>query len=201
MAALGSFMRAAVLFLFLNLTAEARVGETSIQFVNRYGAPRDTLSSKTIDKNSPLVAGAIHHTYEYQGWKIRAAFLKSDGPAVRMDFQKMSGAANGMTIQDCELEAIKMVNTPLDMNWSPIAYENPASPDTRPAKSGENFVAVGHKIWRRTDGTILWLRNQLTVRLELPLARRHEERPKIRRLPHVEGESLPKAKRTSVSQS
>ena len=69
-------MRASVLFLVLGLiaTAEARIGETSIQFVNRYGAPRDTPSSKTIDKNSPLVEGAIHHTYEYEGWRIRATF-------------------------------------------------------------------------------------------------------------------------------
>lgn len=177
-------MRASVLFLVLSLTAataKARIGETSIQFFNRYGAPIDTLSSKTIDKNSPLVEGAIHHTYEYQGWKIRTAFLKPDGPAIRMDFQKMSGAANGITIQDCELEAIKMVNTPLGMNWSPMAYDNPDSPDTGPAKSGQSFVAVGHKIWRRTDGAILWLRSQLTVRLELPVARRHEERLKIRK--------------------
>ena len=176
-------MRASVLFLVLSLiaTAEARIGETSIQFVNRYGAPRDTPSSKTIDKNSPLVEGAIHHTYEYQGWKIRAAFLKSDGPAIRMDFQKMSGAANGFTIQDCELEAIKLVNTPLGMNWSPMVYDNPDSPDTGLAKSGAGFVAVGHKIWRRTDGAILSLRSNLTVRLELPVARRHEERLKIRK--------------------
>jgi hypothetical protein len=36
-----------------------------------------------LDKNSPLVEGAIHHTYEYEGWKIRAAFLNRDGPAIR----------------------------------------------------------------------------------------------------------------------
>jgi hypothetical protein len=167
--------------LLLATFSEARIGETAIQFVNRYGAPRDTPSSKTIDKNSPLVEGAIHHTYEYQGWKIRAAFLKSDGPAIRMDFQKMSGAANGISIQDCELEAIKMVNTPLGMNWSPMVYDNPVSPDTGPAKSGESFIAVGHKIWRRTDGAIISLRSNLTVRLELPVARRHEERLKIRK--------------------
>jgi hypothetical protein len=29
-------------------------------------------------------------SYEYQGWKIRAAFLQLDGPAVRMDYQKIA---------------------------------------------------------------------------------------------------------------
>ena len=66
--------------------ALGRIGETAIQFVDRYGTPKDTPSSKIYDKNSPVLEGAVHHTYEYQGWRIRAAFLQLDGPAVRMDF-------------------------------------------------------------------------------------------------------------------
>ena len=38
----------------------------------------------------------------------------------------------------------------------------------------ESFVAVGQKMWRRSDGAILWLRSNLIVRLELPAAREHE---------------------------
>jgi hypothetical protein len=167
--------------LLLATSSEARIGETAIQFANRYGAPKDTPLSRIMDKNSPLVQGAIHHTYEYQGWKIRAAFLKLDGPAIRMDFQKMSGAANVITIQDCELEAIKTVHTPLGMKWSPIASDSPASPNTALARSWESFVAAGHKMWQRTDGAILWLRGPLIVRLELPVARRHEEQLQIRK--------------------
>src|SRR5438477_8677225 len=85
--------------------AEARIGETSIQFVDRYGTPKDTPASKISDKNWPLIEGVIHHTYEYHGWKIRAAFLQLDGPAVRMEFSKL---LNGQSpqIQDYELEAI-----------------------------------------------------------------------------------------------
>jgi hypothetical protein len=66
-------MRIVAIFLLLIVTAavEARIGETAIQFVDRYGPPKDTASSKILDKNSPLVEGAIHHVYEYQGWKIR----------------------------------------------------------------------------------------------------------------------------------
>jgi len=47
--------------------SDARIGETSLQFVDRYGSPKDTPSSKIMDKNSPLVEGAIHHIYEYKG--------------------------------------------------------------------------------------------------------------------------------------
>jgi len=66
--------------------SDARIGETTLQCVARYGPPKDTPSSKMMDKNSPLLEGAIHHIYEYQGWKIRAAFLQLDGPAVRVEY-------------------------------------------------------------------------------------------------------------------
>lgn len=163
--------------------AQARIGETSLQFVDRYGGPKDTSSSKIWDKNSPLVEGAIHHTYEYQGWRIRAAFLQLDGPAVRMDFQKMSGAASGISIQDYELQAIATANTPGGMTWKQILYDNPDSPNKGLAKIAEGFIGgvAGQKMWRRSDGAILGLRSNLIVRIELPAARQHEAQLKIRK--------------------
>jgi hypothetical protein len=158
--------------------AFGRIGETAIQFVDRYGAPKDTASSKIMDKNFPLLEGAVHHTYEYQGWKIRAAFLQLDGPAVRMDYQKILTTGVNPTIQDYELQAIMTANTPAGITWTPMAYDNPDSPNKGLAKAMESFVAVGHKMWRRSDGAILWLRSNLIVRLELPIAREYEARLK-----------------------
>lgn len=173
-----------LLFLLLFATSsEARIGETSLQFVERYGGPKDTPSARIWDKDSPLVEGAIHHTYEYQGWKIRAAFLQLDGPAVRMDFQKLSAAASSITIQDYELEAIASANTSAGMIWKQVMYDNPDSSNKGLNKLAEGFLggAMGQKMWQRTDGAILWLRSQLIVRLELPVARQHEEQLKIRK--------------------
>jgi hypothetical protein len=169
--------------LLLATSSDARIGETSLQFVDRYGGPRDTKLTKITDTHSPLVEGAIHHTYEYQGWKIRAAFLQLDGPAVRMDFQKLSGAASGIAIQDYELEAIRTANTPAGMTWSQILCNNPDSPNGPLGKLGEAYFAnaMGQKMWQRTDGAIMWLRSILTVRLELPAARQHEAQLKIRK--------------------
>jgi hypothetical protein len=104
-------------------------------------------------------------TYEYQGWKIRAAFLQLDGPAVRMDYQKILSAGVNPVIQDYELQAIMNANTP--KAWR---------------KQWEAFVAGGQKMWRRTDGAILWSRGNLIVRLELPTDRlpkspNNEDRP------------------------
>ena len=121
-----------------------------------------------------MLEGAGHHTYEYQEWKIRAAFLQLDGPAVRMDYQKILTTGVNPTIQDYELQAIMTANTSAGTSWAPKAYDNPDSPNKGLAKAMESFVAVGQKMWRRSDGAILWLRSNLIVRLELPAAREHE---------------------------
>lgn len=178
-------MRVPFLFFCLAIatSAEARVGETPIQFADRYGRPKDTNLTAIVDKTSPLVEGAVHHTYEYQGWKIRAAFLQLDGPAVRMDFQKTSVAVSGIVIRDDEMQAIATANTPAGMTWKSIMYDNPDSPSKGIGKLFEGFImgAAGQKMWQRTDGALLWVRSSISVRLELPAARQHEEALKVAR--------------------
>jgi hypothetical protein len=179
-AQISTMRRALCLFVVLSsATAFARIGDTTLQFVARYGPPKDTASSKIYDKNSPLVEGTIHHNYEYQGWKIRAAFLQLDGPAVRMDYSKIPATGTSAMIKDYELQAIMTASTPAGMTWTPMAYDNPDSPNKGVAKAMEAFVVVGQKMWRRTDGAILWLRSNLIVRLELPQAREYEARLKV----------------------
>lgn len=134
---------ATFLWFILATVPHARVGETAIQFVDRYGPPKDTPSSKVLDKNSPLVEGAVHHVYEYQGWKIRAAFLQLDGPAVRMDYSKLGP---DVMIKDYELQAIATANTPAGTTWAPMAYDNPDSPNKGLAKAFESFAAVGQNV-------------------------------------------------------
>jgi len=179
--ALATVMRVPLLFVLLSLTtADARIGETPIQFADRYGRPRDTNLTAIVDKSSPLLEGAVHHTYEYQGWKIRAAFLQLDGPCVRMAFQKTSAAVSGIVIREDELQAIASANMPAGMTWKPIAYDNPNSPNKGIAKAFEGLIAgaAGQKMWQRSDGAILAVQSNVIVRLELPAARQHEEQLK-----------------------
>src|SRR5882724_7529083 len=178
--AIHDSMRISAIFLSLIITAavsQARIGETAIQFVDRYGPPKDTPSSKIYDKNSPLVEGAVHHVYEYQGWKIRAAFLQLDGPAVRMDYSKLGTSPQ---IKDYEVQAIMTGNTPTGMTWKQIPFKNPNTPDKVFNKAVEAYFggALGEKMWQRSDGAILWLRSNLIARLELPIAREHEAKVK-----------------------
>jgi hypothetical protein len=67
------------------------------------------------------------------------------------------------------------------MAWKSVLYDNPDSPNKGIGKLFEGLVigAAGQKMWQRTDGAILWLRSSMTVRLELPAARHHEEQLKI----------------------
>jgi hypothetical protein len=172
-------MRSIFLSIFLFaacVTSFARIGETPIQFIDRYGAPKDNPTTKAMDKKSPLVEGAVQHHYEYQGWKIHAAFLQLDGPAVRMDYSKLGP---DISIKDYELQAIASANTPSGLSWRKIAYDNADSPNKGAGKAFEAFVmgAAGNTMWQRSDGAILWLRSNIIVRLELPTAR-ETSRPK-----------------------
>ena len=166
-----------LLIAFSSATSFARIGETPLQFFARYGPPKDSTSSKIYDKNSPLVEGAVHHVYEYQGWKIRAAFLQLDGPAVRMDYSKLETSPQ---IKDYEVQAIMTGNTPSGMSWRQIPFRNPDTPDKVLNKAVEAYFggALGQKMWQRSDGAILWLRSNLIVRLELPAAREYEAKLK-----------------------
>src|SRR5256886_11877462 len=136
--------------IFSSTAAFARIGETTLQFVARYGPPKDTPASKSMDKNMPLVEGAIHHVYEYQGWKIRAAFLQLDGPAVRMDYSKIPNGQD-IRIQEYELEAIMTANTPAGTTWKPTMYNNPDLPGNVLTKLGQAYFAgaLGVKMWQR----------------------------------------------------
>lgn len=158
----------------LPIVAGARIGETPIQCADRYGPPKDTPQDRHGSRQTDLVEGAIHHTYNHQGWKIRVAFLTLDGPAVRMDFQKLSGSRPSTVIEDYELQAIATANTPPGMSWKRVAYNYPDSPNKGLAKMAEGLFAVGQMMWQRSDGAILWSRSNLIVRLELPAAREHE---------------------------
>jgi hypothetical protein len=160
--------------------ASAGIGESAIQLADRYGTPKDNSATQIRDKTQPLLEGAIHHNYEYHGWKIRAAFLQLDGPCVRMDYQKIVTADVKPQIQDYELQAIATGNTPTGMTWKKIMYNNPDSPNKGVSKLSEAYFAnaVGQKMWQRDDGAILWLRGPMLVRVELPAAHQYEEQLK-----------------------
>ena len=145
-----------------------------------------------LDKSFPLLEGAIHHTYTYEGWRIRVAFVPPDGPAVRMEYSKIITAGVNAVIQDYELQAIMTANTAPGITWKEIMYNNPESPNKGLGKIAEGYFAgaFGQKMWRRSDGAILWLRSNIIVRLELPAAHEYETKLKAEK-EHKARESVP----------
>ena len=163
------------------VSSSARLGDTGLQCSDRYGNAKSGQSIKAWDKSFPVLEGAIHRTYEYQGWKIRAAFLELDGPAVRVNYQKLTSSGN-IQIKDYEVEAILKANTPDGTTWKAVAYNNPNSPNKGVTKVLEGIIvgSMGQKMWQRTDGAIAGS-DQITVRLELPEAKRHEDQLKLQK--------------------
>lgn len=78
----------------------ARMGETEEQSQARYGAP----VTPALDKASPLVAGMVSHSYQYQGWNIRAAFL--NGVTVKIKYARIPTPGTKPQLQDEEITAI-----------------------------------------------------------------------------------------------
>ena len=143
-----------------------RLGENADQCAAGRAAPND---SPVRDKNFPLLEGAIHHTYMYEGWRIRAAFVPPDGPAVRMEYSKIVKAGVNAVIQDYESQAIMTANTAPGTTWKEIMYDNPDSPNKGLGKIEGYFAgALGQKMWQRSDGAILWLHSKLIVPSFLP---------------------------------
>ncbi len=80
------------------LECQARIGETEAESQQRYGKP----VNETIANVMPILDGAVHHTYLYQGWHIRAAF--AGGKTVRMHYFKRAAP---MGIKEDEAQAIR----------------------------------------------------------------------------------------------
>lgn len=87
--------------LAFSCTAFARLGETEGQSQARYGQPREDLSAAT---DQPLLQGAIERCYEYQGWRVRAAF--AGGTCQVIEYAHIPEDGRPKPITDAEVTAI-----------------------------------------------------------------------------------------------
>jgi hypothetical protein len=79
----------------------ARLGETEGQSQQRYGQPRAELIRAG---EKPLMAGAVERAYEYQGWRVRAAFV--EGICVRIEYAHIPDEGVPKPIREEEIKAI-----------------------------------------------------------------------------------------------
>lgn len=86
---------------FLLQTAEARLGEKEGESTARYGAPTPELAGPT---DKPLLEGARELIYNFQGWRVRVAFLKD--AAVRIEYAQLPDNGALKPITEEQLKAI-----------------------------------------------------------------------------------------------
>ena len=79
----------------------ARLGETEAQSQQRYGAPTPELIGAT---DKPLLEGAKEVAYNFQGWRVRAAFI--NGTTARIEYVHLPENGVPKPIAEAEIEAI-----------------------------------------------------------------------------------------------
>jgi hypothetical protein len=84
-----------------SLTAQARLLETEGQSQVRYGQPREDLTGPN---DKPLLPGSVEKAYEYQGWRIRAAFV--GGFCHRIEYAHLPVDGQLVQITDAEIAKI-----------------------------------------------------------------------------------------------
>lgn len=138
--------------------AEARLGETEGQSQLRYGQARDDLTGPA---DKPLMPGALERAYEYQGWRVRAAF--AGGVCVRIEYVHIMQDALPQKISDAEIVAI------LDAEKSKFSWrEEKATKQPGAAGDIEKAIkgALNVRKWQRSDHAIAELALGLVIKVE-----------------------------------
>ena len=133
----------AVTFCAFLTAAHARLSETEGQSQQRYGQPRTDLAGPN---EKPLMEGALEKTYEFQGWRIRQAFVS--GTCVRIEYVHLPDGGLPKKMTDAEAKAI------LDAEKGKFSWREERAA-TQPGAAGDLEKALkgafNLKRWERSD--------------------------------------------------
>ncbi len=150
---------AALLLMLIALPhAGARLGETEGQSQLRYGQARDDLAWPT---DQPLMPGALERAYEYQGWRVRAAF--AGGACVRIEYIHIPQDVLPQKIADAEIAAI------LDAEKAKFSWrEEKATKQPGAAGDIEKAIkgALNVRKWQRSDHAIAEMAMGIVIKIE-----------------------------------
>ena len=155
---------AAALFFATTLPLHARLGETEAQSQQRYGAPTPELIGAT---DKPLLTGAKETAYNFQGWRIRAAFV--NGATARIEYAHLPENNVPKPLSEAEIEAI------LDGEKGRFAWK-----EEKPKTGNKGIDALktmfeGRK-WERSDHALASLKASLLLTLELREVEAYEKK-------------------------
>ena len=131
----------AALLLSAAVPADARLGETEAQSQTRYGAPVEGLVGSD---EKPLLAGAVERVYNFDGWRIRAAFV--GGATVRIQYVHLENGAP-KRFSEAEMKAL------LDAEKGKFNWRDERSKNAGIGAEIEKAIKAGFSIskWERTD--------------------------------------------------
>ncbi len=136
-----------MIFLFCNRSALARLGDTERDCFMRYSS---AVQLKQFGlPPEPLIKGAKHLTYHYQGWKIRVALV--NGKVEAQHYQKIVPHPTGSKIQEAELLAM------LEAEKAQHIWERQVILPDSALNFGASIMqltSLGQKIWKRSDGAV-----------------------------------------------
>ena len=152
------------LLLSTALPLHARLGETEGQSQQRYGAPAPELLGPT---DKPLIEGAKEVAYNFQGWRVRAAFL--NGTTACIEYVHLPENNAPKPISEDEIRAI------LDGEKSTFTWH-----EDKPQLGNKDLNALktmfdGRK-WERSDHALASLKANLLLILETREAAAYEKR-------------------------
>jgi len=122
-------------------TAWARLGETEAQSETRYGAPVEGLIGAD---EKPLMAGAVERAYNFEGWRVRAAF--AGGTTVRIQYVHIENNAP-KKLGEAEMKAV------LEAEKGKYSWREERSKNAGLASELEKAIKAGFSLnkWERTD--------------------------------------------------
>ena len=154
----------AAAFLTAALPLHARLGETEAQSQQRYGAPVPELVGPT---DKPLLAGAKEAAYNFQGWRIRAAFV--GGATARIEYVHLPENNAPKPIGEAEIEAI------LDGEKGKFTWR-----EEKPKTGNKDLNALktmfDGRRWERNDHALASLKANLLLTLELHEVEAYEKK-------------------------
>lgn len=156
--------------LLCTFAAHARLLETEGQSQLRYGQPREDLTGAN---DKPLIVGAVEKAYEYQGWRVRAAFV--GGFCHRIEYVHIP--VDGQPVQITDAEVAKI----LEAEKGKYSWKEERSKTPLQYKDIEKGIQKAFKLnkWVRNDkakaesalGLVLKLESKDAEDLEKKLAK------------------------------
>jgi hypothetical protein len=135
----------------------ARLLETEGQSQLRYGQPREDLTGPN---DKPLITGAIEKAYEYQGWRIRAAFV--NGVCHRIEYAHIPVDGVPKQITEPELQKI------LEAEKGKYSWKEEKSKTPLELKALEKGIKSAFKLnkWERSDKAKAEIALGLVIKIE-----------------------------------